>query len=235
MDEMTLNDKYLVRSIDASECKEWLLYKHYAHRIPSIIYSFGLYDGMHLVGVCTYGIPPQNNCLLMCGEEYKNNAIELNRLIKNDGLEKNVQSWFVARTFDMLPKPMIILSYSDPNNGHFGYTYQALNFYYTGEGGTDKEYVFNGYQYTMRHIKDYWFKSNKLPFDNKLTIDQNFLNVGGEIIQMTKKRRYVIFLGNKKQKKDMMQKFTWRILPYEKGQNKRYDTSYETSTQLKLF
>ena len=97
---MSLFDKYKVKSIPKNQTTEWLLKKHYAHRIPSIVYSFGLYDGIHLVGVCTYGIPPQNNCLLMCGEEYKDHAIELNRLIKNDGLEKNVQSWFVARTFE---------------------------------------------------------------------------------------------------------------------------------------
>lgn len=232
---MSLFDKYKVKSIPKNQTTEWLLKKHYAHRIPSIVYSFGLYDGIHLVGICTYGIPPQNNCLLMCGEEYKKHVIELNRLIKNDGLEKNVQSWFVARTFEMLPKPMIVLSYSDPNNGHFGYTYQALNFLYTGEGGADKEYVFNGYQYSMRHIKDYWFKANKLPFDEKLTIDKNFLNAGGTIIPMTKKRRYVIFLGDKRQKKDMMKKLIWKILPYEKGQNERYDTSYQTVTQTTLF
>jgi len=232
---MNLNEKYKVKSIPKDQTKEWLLKKHYAKRIPSINYSFGLYDGIKLVGVCTYGLPPQHNCLLLCGEKYKENAIELNRLIKDDGLEKNVQSWFVARTFEMLPKPMIVISYADPNNGHFGYTYQALNFLYTGEGGADKEYVFQGYQYSMRHIKDYWFKNKGLDFDKDLTIDQNFLNAGGEIIKMDKKKRYVIFLGNKRDKKDMRKSLIWDVLPYDKGNNKRYDTSYKTVTQTQLF
>ena len=232
---MNLNEKYKVESIPKDQTKEWLLKKHYAKRIPSINYSFGLYDGMQLVGVCTYGLPPQHNCLLLCGEKYKENAIELNRLIKNDGLEKNVQSWFVARTFEMLPKPMIVISYADPNNGHYGFTYQALNFLYTGEGGADKEYVFQGYQYSMRHIKDYWFKNKGLDYDKDLTIDQNFLNVGGEIIKMDKKKRYVIFLGNKRDKKDMRKNLIWDVLPYDKGDNTRYDTSYKTVTQTKLF
>ena len=232
---MKFEEKYSVKSIDKSQTKEWLLKKHYAKRIPSIVHAFGMYHGQELIGVCTYGIPPQNNCLLMCGEEYKEHAMELNRLIKNDGLEKNLQSWFVAQTFKILPRPMIILSYADPNNGHFGYTYQALNFLYTGEGGADKEYVFRGYQYSMRHIKDYWFKANKLAFDDTLTIDKNFLNAGGEIIEMDKKRRYVLFLGNKKQLKDMRKKLSWEVLPYEKGENKRYNTDYKTTTQTTLF
>jgi len=232
---MALDDKYIVRSIPKNQTYEWLLKKHYAKRIPSIVYSFGLYFDNKLVGVCTYGIPPQQNCLLLCGEKYKDNAIELNRLIKNDNLDKNVQSWFVAQTFNLLPKPMIVLSYADPNNGHFGYTYQALNFLYTGEGGADKEYVWNGYQYSMRHIKDYWFKSNGLKFDDKLTIDQNFLNAGGYIIPMTKKKRYVIFLGSKNDKKIMRKSLIWDVLPYDKGQNSRYDTQYATTTQTTLF
>jgi len=230
---MSIKDKYTVRSIKKEQTYEWLLKKHYAHRIPSIVYSFGLYSD-ELVGVCTYGIPPQNNCLLMCGEKYKQHAIELNRLIKNDNLGRNVQSWFTAQTFKLLPKPSIVLSYSDPNNGHFGYTYQALNFLYTGEGGADKEYVFNGYQYSMRHIKDYWFKSNKLPFDKNKTIDENFLNISGEIVKMEKKKRYVVFLGNKSQKKDMINRLVWPILSYPKGDNKRYDASYKPTTQMEL-
>ena len=131
---MSLDEKYNIKVIPKEETYEWLLKKHYAKRIPSISYAFGLYCGDKLVGICTYGIPASNNSLLLCGEEYKKYAFELNRLIKDDGLEKNLQSWFVAQTFKLLPKPMIILSYSDPNNGHYGYTYQALNFFYTGEG-----------------------------------------------------------------------------------------------------
>ena len=87
----------------------------------------------------------------------------------------------------------------------------------------------------MRHIKDYWFKSKNLPYDKDLTIDQNFLNVGGELIKMDKKKRYVIFLGSKTQKKDMRNNLKWEVLPYDKGQNERYDTSYKTTTQTHLF
>ena len=204
---MSIKDKYTVKSIKSFECKEWLLYKHYAARIPSITYSFGLYEKNKLVGVCTYGLPPADNVLLCCGENYKKNAIELNRLIKNDGLEKNAQSWFVSQTFKLLPKPLIVVSYSDPNNGHNGYTYQALNFMFTGKGGSPKEYVFNNVQYTTRHIKDYWFKNKNLPFDKTKTIEENFINIGGEVLKMKLKNRYVIFLGSKKQKKKYVKKF----------------------------
>jgi hypothetical protein len=228
-------NEYKVVSIPREQTKEWLIYKHYAGRMPSISYSFGLYHLSKLVGVCTYGLPPAENVMLLCGEEYKNNAIELNRLIKNDGLPKNIQSWFVAQTFKLLPKPIIIISYADPNNGHNGYTYQALNFLFTGNGGATKEYLFNGKQITSRHVKDYWFKNRNLPFNEKKTIDWNFKNVGGEVLEQMPKNRYVIFLGNKRDKKDMMKKLKWEVLPYPKGDNTNYDTSHKTVTQTQLF
>ena len=37
-------DNYDVRRIPFSEAKEWVLYKHYAHRVPMICYAFGLYE-----------------------------------------------------------------------------------------------------------------------------------------------------------------------------------------------
>ena len=32
-----------VRPISAEDCKEWFLFKHYAHRMPTISYAFGLF------------------------------------------------------------------------------------------------------------------------------------------------------------------------------------------------
>ena len=233
---MSIKEKYTVKSISKHLCKEWLLYKHYAKRIPSISYGFGLYDNKNILqGVCTYGLPPQNNCTLLCGEENKNFVFELNRLVKNDNLPKNTQSYFVSKTFKLLPKPLIIISYSDSNYGHNGYTYQALNFLYTGEGGSANEYVFRGKKYTARHINKDWVKKRGGLWNEKLTINQNFLNLGGEIIKQKPKYRYVIFLGSKSQKKKFKKLLKWQIKNYPKGNNKRYDSSYKPTIQKELF
>ena len=232
---MSIKDKYVVKPIDRYETKEWILKKHYAKRMPNVIYAFGLFDGEMMVGVCTFGQPPCDQIQYCCGENYEKHTIELNRLIKNDGLEKNVQSFFVAQCFKLLPKPMIIFSYSDPNYNHHGYTYQALNFFFTGQGGETREYIFQGQRFNSRHIKDYWFKARNLPFDEKKTIDQNFREIGGEVTEVEPKNRYVYFIGDKKQKKDMIKNFKYKVLPYPKGQNRNYDASYKTHTQLKMF
>ena len=48
---MSQIEKFIIRSIPKEQTKEWFKYKHYAKRIPSIRYSFGLYDGDELIGV----------------------------------------------------------------------------------------------------------------------------------------------------------------------------------------
>jgi hypothetical protein len=233
---MSIKDKYEVRQIQKEETYPWLLKKHYAHRKPSISYSFGLYDKENILnGVITYGLPPAINLYDICGEKYKKNVIELNRLIKNDDLGKNIQSWFVAQTFNLLPKPIVIISYADPNNGHVGYTYQSLNFLYTGTGGANKEMEYRGKMISMRHIKEPWFIKRGMVFDKNKTIDENFKMIGGDIIKKEQKHRYVLFVGTKREKKEMNRFLKFEVLPYPKGDNKRYDTSYTPDVQGLLF
>ena len=63
-------NNYSVISIKAKETYDWLLYKHYAKRIPSISYSFGLYHNKILEGVCTFGKPPSPAlCVGVCGKQ----------------------------------------------------------------------------------------------------------------------------------------------------------------------
>jgi hypothetical protein len=54
---MKISEKYVVMSINSEMTYDWLLNKHYAKRIPSISYAFGLYDGIILIGIMTIGKP----------------------------------------------------------------------------------------------------------------------------------------------------------------------------------
>ena len=152
---MCIKNKYVVKSIDSFLCKEWLLKKHYAKRLCSISFSFGLYDtNLILQGVCTFGMPPSSTLAeSICGDEYSNIVLELNRLVVNDGLEKNVLSYFVSSCLKSIPQPNIIVSFSDANMNHYGYIYQACNFLYTGESSNVTKFIDkNGDEFHFRNI-----------------------------------------------------------------------------------
>jgi hypothetical protein len=152
-----------VESINNFECKDWLLNKHYAKRMCSISYSFGLYFDGVLNGVVTFGMPPSSNLAeSICGEDYKENVLELNRLIVNDGLPKNTLSYFVSNAIKKLPNDKIIVSFADANMSHNGYIYQATNFIYTGVSSNTTKLIDKfGDEFHFRNIGHYQ-KNNKV-------------------------------------------------------------------------
>lgn len=126
-------EEFEVRGITYDDTREWLLYKHYAHRMPSISFAYGLYRDNTLVGVCTYGYPATGAIAVGAfGGKYAEFLFELNRLCVNDDLPLNALSFFVGQTFKLLPKPCILVSYADSGQNHHGYIYQATNWVYTG-------------------------------------------------------------------------------------------------------
>lgn len=229
---MGVKDKYRVKMVTTSYCKEWLLKKHYLKRMTSFTYSFGLYDGIELVGVCTFGnaIPMQMKKSI-CGEKYMHLVYELNRLITNDDLPKNSTSFFVSQCLNMLPKPLIVVSYADKSFGHNGYIYQATNFYFTGESHTQKDWKLKGKEHIHSRtlMDEFAFEPNRI---NKLKE-----KYGDDLYQVERppKNRYVFFCGTKKQKKKFLNESLFEIKPYPKGQNKNYDASYKPSIQTNLF
>ena len=80
---MSIKIKYVIKSIDTYLSKEWLLKKHYAKRLCSISYCFGLFDEFNLlIGVCTFGSPPSRAlCVGVCGLENSHKVNELNIVV----------------------------------------------------------------------------------------------------------------------------------------------------------
>ena len=91
--------------INSYEVEPWLLKKHYARRMCSISFAFGLYINDQLEGVITYGVPASPFlCMGVCGIQNKDIVLELNRVCLNDGV-KNGASFLVGNSLKMLPKP----------------------------------------------------------------------------------------------------------------------------------
>ena len=199
---------YSVKRLMKQEYMEWILKKHYAKRRCSVSYAFGLIKDLQIFGVCTFGYPPnymynKGRCLF---NDLEVTTLELNRLVTND-LDKNCLSYFVSQCLKLLPQPMAVISYADPNVYHTGYIYQATNWYYTGTSTPKKRYH----------------------FEDGSTFDiRRGIHTKGNIVKVEKMKptfRYLYLLGNKKEKKNMLRKLKMKLLPYPKGDNKRYDSS----------
>ena len=230
---MTIPDTYTVRKIMSFECREWFLKKHYAKRLPSTSYAYGLYKD-NLIGICSYGRPVAHTLVKSAFTgKFQDTFLELNRLVVDEGLKKNVLSFFVSQTLKKLPSPNVIVSYADTSQNHHGYIYQATNWIYTGLSAKRFDYKVKGLEHLhsaslMDHAgrgvtKDKVLKLKKMYGDRLYTLDR------------PRKHRYFYVLGNKKQRKEMIRNLAYKVEPYPKGENKKYDASYEPSTQGVLF
>ena len=212
-------DMNSVQKISYDEAHPWILHKHYAKRIPSIVHAFGLYRDNILEGVCTFGSPPNKSfndgaCVF---NSLKMPVFELNRLVVSDGLPRNSLSFFVSKSLDKLPSPCCVVSYADENKNHYGYIYQATNWIYTGVSTPKHRYVF----------------ADGSTFDIRRGIDRKGEIVDRVLLKPT--HRYITFVGSKKDKRVMNNDLKLDIKPYPKGEPSRYDASYQPNVQTVMF
>lgn len=216
----------IVLPIKNEETYPWLLEKHYAKRIPQIMFAFGLYKENQLIGVCTYGIPASPSlCMGICGKEYSDKVLELNRVCLMEN-SKNEASFLVANSIKLLPKPTIVVSYADTDKGHVGYVYQATNFLYTGLSAKRVDWTVKGLEH--KHSKT---------LSDGMTLESIKEKYGDDFYytERSRKHRYIYFHGDKRQKKQMKNLLKYEIEPYPKGDSKRYDSGDKVQTQGLLF
>ena len=210
---------YEVLGITREQCLPWFIHKHYAHRIPSISYAYGLYYKKELVGVVSYGTPASSTLLSgVCGKENADKVIELNRLVIEEGQPKNTASYLVSHSLKLLPPPKIIVSYADSGQGHIGYVYQACNFIYTGLSSPFKDPMVKGLEH-----------QHHATYANGMTNDQLKEKYGDKLyfIDRARKHRYIYFVGCH----ELINKLSYKIEPYPKGESKRYDSGNSVDKQ----
>ena len=184
---------YEIKRIPYQDTKPFILNIHYAHRMPSVSYAYGLFRNAELVGVITYGMPASNTlCKGICGEEWKKNVIELNRLVLKDNL-KNEASYLISGSLKLLDAPKIVVSYADSAQNHSGFVYRATNFLFTGTTKPRTDMASANGKHSRHHAGD---RSNR--------------------VERSAKHRYVTFVGDKRQKKLMMASLKYTVLPYPK-------------------
>jgi hypothetical protein len=186
----------LVAPVLRKDCLDYILNIHYAKRVPSISYAYGLFEGGEMVGCVTYGSPASPwLCKGVCGEEYRKDVIELNRLVLKNN-KKNEASFLVGNSLRMLAKERnsIVVSYSDSAQNHTGIIYQATNFLFTGTTKPRTDIASKGGKHSRHHSGD-----------------------RAKRVYRSAKHRYVIFIGTKKFKKTAKEALRYEVTPYPKA------------------
>ena len=207
-----------VAPVSAKEAEPWLLARHYAKRMCPISFAFGAYRDTVLVGVVTYGTPASPHlCRGICGEEWSNKVLELNRLCCEN--TSNVASMLVGRSLRQLPEPSIVVSYADTAQGHVGYIYQATNFIYTGQTDSDRKTPRGDRIAGIGHSRHLGRMADG-------TVDKSL-----GIVRRLPKHRYVFPCGTAKQRAQIRAALRYAVEPYPKGESRRYDSSARIETQ----
>ena len=202
-----------VVSVDKSTCTEFVLKKHYSKRMSIFWKGFALVEDNTISGVVVFGQPsPPIQKHSFSDRDFK--LYELCRLVVQSKT-KNASSYLVGNALKMLDAPCAVVSYADMEMGHHGYIYQATNWYYTGNTiSHDHLYIIDGKRVHPMTLRDKgilspkeWAKTNNI-----------------ETVKPHPKHRYFYFVGNKTQKRNMMNKLTYPIIKeYPKGDQQRYD------------
>lgn len=204
---------YEVRMIDKRDTHWLLLNVHYAKRIPPMSYAYGLFLDGNLKGVVTYGMPASPMlCKGIAGDSWKKNVLELNRLCLVDNLP-NEASRLVGASLKLLPQPTIVVSYADTAQNHTGFIYQATNFLYTGITVKRTEWTVRGLEHmhtkaicnTVAHIDKPPLEAIKEMYGDRFYYRER-----------SQKHRYVYLVGNKSQRKELMNALKYPTMPYPK-------------------
>jgi len=112
---------------------------------------------------------------------------------------------------------MVLVSYADTDMGHHGYIYQATNWVYTGMTKERTDIGSDDGTHSRHYDKNCDYSKNRR--------------------RRSAKHRYVYFLSPPRSrfKKRARVALKYEVLPYPKGDNSRYDASYEPDVQMRFF
>ena len=187
--------QYEIKRIERKDCEPYILGIHYAERWPSISFAFGLFLDGELTGVVTYGSPASPwLCKGVCGEGFRKQVIELNRLVLSAN-RRNEASLLVGGSLRMLgnERDSIVVSYADTAHNHTGFVYQATNFLFTGTTKPRTDMASANGNHSRHNSGD---RNNR--------------------VARSAKHRYVTFVGNRRFQKRARRALRYEVSSYPK-------------------
>lgn len=219
----------IVKPIKNQDAWSWCIDVHYAKRVPSITYAFGMFDP-DLIGVVTYGTPSSSPLRAgVCGADYADKVLELNRLVFVD-TPKNGASMLVGQSIRQLPESVIV-SYADTNQGHVGYVYQACNFIYTGLSAKRTDWKVEG----LEHLHGQTIADQSRGAENRVQWMRDKYGDDFYLEDRPRKHRYVYLNGSKSFKKKARKALQYPVCDYPKGDTSRYKITGKPQIQGVMF
>lgn len=133
-----------VQFVGDGAAAEFVYRHHYAKTMPAITkVCLGLFDGSRLAGVMSwgYGTRPLHTIAALFPSLTSEDYMELGRLCVHDDYARNTESWFMARSVELLRQHSsgvkLLFSWADGMRGKPGYIYQACSWLYGGFIWTD--------------------------------------------------------------------------------------------------
>ena len=207
---MSLKDTYTIKPITYQEAMDIVVANHYLHRRAPCSKAYGLIDkDNNIKGVVVYGVPPSSTLLKgICGDDEKSNVYELTRLLIDDTVPKNGESYLIGNTIKLLDKE-IIVSFSEIKQGHRGVVYQASNFIYCGLSSKFKDPKVKGLEH--QHHATYAHGLTNKQVEEKFGIENVYY------VDRPRKHRYIYFNAtSKKRKNELISKLRYKVQPYPK-------------------
>jgi hypothetical protein len=208
---------YTVSRIEVKDTRDYLINIHYAKRMPSISYAFGLFEDDYFIGVITYGTPsssPLRNGI--AGKENAYRILELNRLCLREN-KRNEASILISKSLNLLPKGSIVVSFADTSQNHLGIVYQATNFIYTGLSAKRTDYKIKG----LEHMHTQTIIDKFRDSDDRVGDMRKFYGDRFYVENRSRKHRYIYITGSKTEKKQLLKQLKYKIEPYPKNVSKK--------------
>lgn len=182
---------------------------HYTYGGGNMMWRWGLWHGVTLLGVIAYNLPTRSVCESVFGAEHFDKVWHMGRLAMGDSAPPNSESRLIGGSLRAIardhPQTWAVLSYAATDVGHIGYVYQATNALYTGEAGDTKIYT------------DETGLRRSTYLDGRGVTTERAQDLGWTMSIGGSKHRYLYILGNKRERRERLALLRYPVLPYPKG------------------
>jgi hypothetical protein len=214
----------VVREISYDEAKDLVIANEYLASMGTTEFSYGLFFGAHLAGVCCFGRTAGTNVAAsICGSEQAHRVATLCRGACVHWAHPHSASFLISESCGQMTTKgfHIFVAYSDPAANEVGTVYQASNWLYCGmTSPTERFKTPDGKIRDARQVhcltrdrSNGTMKYRRTRAEQKQLLKEQgceFFKDGG------RKHRYVYFAGDRRTKRMLRRALKWEVFPYPK-------------------